>query len=225
MVAIATGSCDQQHDNHGYVREYEHSKKEFYETKQIKSIHRWNGSINEDVFTDEALINFSESGDTLYQRINVNTLGVVVRHDDLQIDYRFFKSWMPDMVNERLKYIKDKGVSVGESIFLQILDCKDSLGFKYVGMDIQSYRLSLFESDKTELIDPEFMYFSTGSTPLYISKEVLLKNQLVQVEYQRPPTSLGDSSTSVMQFTSTFRLFEKYELQKILNLDKICGSF
>lgn len=223
--AIAIGSCIRQNKTENYAREYEHSKKEFYETNQIKSIHSWNGSLNEEIFTDEALIDFSESGDTLHQRININTLGVVVQHDNHQIDYRFFKSWMPNMVNERLLYIKNKGLSLEESVYLQILNHHDSLGFKYVGMDIQSYQLSLFDSDKAELKDPEFTFYSNGNTPLYIPKEVLFKNQIVQVEYQRAPTSLNDTSISIMQFTSTFRLFEKYELQKILNLDKIFNSY
>lgn len=152
-------------------RTYTFEEKEFYTDGNLKSLHQWNDTGAENPLPDEIFTFFSEKGDTLSQRVNFYSLGVVIERSQKNTDYTFYKVWKPSLINEKL------------------------------------------------VINPAYSFLVKTTEPYYIPKEQLYDNQLIDIEYRRKGTQGSpDSTYSILSFNTTFQLYEKHELQKLINI-------
>lgn len=200
-------------------RTYTFEEKEFYTDGNLKSLHQWNDTGPENPLADEIYTFFSEKGDTLSQRVNFYSLGVVIERSQKKTDYTFYKVWKPSLINEKLVINPEGDVQKEESIFMHIIDKNDSIGFKYLGMEIIDFTISLYPSEQEELVNPAYSFLVKTTEPYYIPKEQLYDNQLIDIEYRRKGTQGSpDSTYSILSFNTTFQLYEKHELQKLTNI-------
>ena len=199
-------------------RTYTFEEKEFYTDGNLKSLHQWNDTGSENPLADETFTFFSEKGDTLTQRVNFYSLGVVIERSQKNTDYTFYKVWQPSLINEKLVINPEGDVQKEESIFMHIIDKNDSIGFKYLGMEVIDFTISLYPSEQEELVNPAYSFLVKTTEPYYIPKEQLYDNQLIDIEYRRKGTQGSQDSTySILSFNTTFQLYEKHELQKLIN--------
>jgi len=200
-------------------RTYTFEEKEFYTDGNLKSLHQWNDTGAENPLPAEIFTFFSEKGDTLSQRVNFYSLGVVIERSQKNTDYTFYKVWKPSLINEKLVINPEGKVKKEESIFMYIIDKNDSIGFKYLGMEIIDFTISLYPSEQEELVNPAYSFLVKTTEPYYIPKEQLYDNQLIDIEYRRKGTQGSpDSTYSILSFNTTFQLYEKHELQKLINI-------
>ena len=199
-------------------RTYTFEEKEFYTDGNLKSLHQWNDTGAENPLPAEIFTFFSEKGDTLSQRVNFYSLGVVIERSQKNTDYTFYKVWKPSLINEKLVINPEGKVKKEESIFMYTIDKNDSIGFKYLGMEIIDFTISLYPSEQEELVNPAYSFLVKTTEPYYIPKEQLYDNQLIDIEYRRKGTQGSpDSTYSILSFNTTFQLYEKHELQKLIN--------
>lgn len=218
IVGCLSTSCSIEQTSSDHWRTYTFEEKEFYTDGNLKSLHQWNDTGPENPLADEIYTFFSEKGDTLSQRVNFYSLGVVIERSQKNTDYTFYKVWQPSLINEKLVINPEGDVQKEESIFMYIIDKNDSIGFKYLGMEIIDFTISLYPSEQEELVNPAYSFLVKTTEPYYIPKEQLYDNQLIDIEYRRKGTQGSQDSTySILSFNTTFQLYEKHELQKLIN--------
>lgn len=219
IIGCLITACSIEQTPSDQWRTYTFEEKEFYTDGNLKSLHQWNDTGPENPLADETFTFFSEKGDTLAQRVNFYSLGVVIERSQKNTDYTFYKVWHPSLINEKLVINPEGDVQKEESIFMHIIDKNDSIGFKYLGMEVIDFTISLYPSEQEELVNPAYSFLVKTTEPYYILKEQLYDNQLIDIEYRRKGR-LGsqDSTYSILSFNSTFRLYEKYELQRLTNI-------
>src|SRR5690554_6113891 len=211
-------ACSREQKPSDHWRTYTFEEKEFYTDGNLKSLHQWNDTGPENPLADEIYTFFSEKGDTLSQRVNFYSLGVVIERSQKNTDYTFYKVWQPSLINEKLVINPEGDVQKEESIFMHIIDKNDSIGFKYLGMEVIDFTISLYPSEQEELVNPAYSFLVKTTEPYYIPKEQLYDNQLIDIEYRRKGTQGSQDSTySILSFNTTFQLYEKHELQKLIN--------
>src|SRR5690554_2836135 len=115
-------ACSREQTPSDYWRTYTFEEKEFYTDGNLKSLHQWNDTGPENPLADEIYTFFSEKGDTLSQRVNFYSLGVVIERSQKNTDYTFYKVWQPSLINEKLVINPEGDVQKEESIFMHIID-------------------------------------------------------------------------------------------------------
>jgi hypothetical protein len=217
-------SCSSNTRQKSYSREYEHLESQYYAGGALKFERQWNDTL-EGGFIDEDILWFSEIGDTAIRRTVIFSLGSHTRFLEDSVYYRFFRIWNPNFINEMLSIDQSLNVNPDESLYMYVSVLEDSLMFSYVGMDMVSYEIQLFETTKVKLEEPDFVFVAEEAQPLLIPKTTLSDHQIIKIEYLRDKDFEGDSGNVRQGFTTTFSLYEKLELQKILGMKEICEGY
>ncbi|WP_010665422.1 hypothetical protein [Marinilabilia salmonicolor] len=217
--------CNSNGGPESYHRDYTHKEKTYYPNGNVEYEKRWNIRQEGDDFLDEELLYFSEDGDTLSRRIEFVRQGVFLRYNQDTIDYRFFRAWMPNFINEMLTVNRNLKVYPDESLYMYVAVLEDSLKFSFVGRDMLSYEIQLFETTKVKLEEPDFVFMAEDAKPLFIPKTTLSDHQIIRIEYLRDKVFEGDTGKVRQGFTTLFSLYEKLELQKMLGMKEICEPY
>ncbi len=224
VMSLILMSCAFNTDEGSYSRVYEHLESVYFLDGSLQFERHWNDTLDGG-FIDEDILWLSEVGDTIMRRSVVFSLGVHTSFNNDSVDYRFFRIWDPNFFIEKLLFIENKGIVPDESIFMYISDLDDSLKFSYIGMDMQSFEIQLFETSKVELEEPDFVFVAKDAEPLFIPKTTLSDHQIIRVEYLRKKVFESDFGEVRQGFTTLFSLYEKLELQNIIEMDKICEPY
>src|SRR5690554_8184621 len=122
IVGCLSTSCSIKQTSSVHWRTYTFDEIEFYTDGNLKSLHQWHDTGPENPLADEIYAFFSEKGDTLSQRVNFYSLGVVIERSQKNTDYTCYKVWQPSLINEKLVINPEGDVQKEESIFMHIID-------------------------------------------------------------------------------------------------------